>query len=291
MPELNQWTIQRLLTWTIAHFSSKQIASARLDAELLLAQTLKCKRLDLYMRFDQPLTPEELSEFKGYVQRRSSFEPVAYIRGAQEFYGLDFIVNKNVLIPRPETELLIDEILKWQAHAPEKAFSILEIGSGSGCIAITLAQKQKNCRVTAIDISEPALRTARENATRHGVNDQIEFLQTSYEDYSTLNVYDIVCSNPPYIARSAQNLSAGVREFEPEKALFGGEVGYETIENWLPKMISHLAPGGLLVFEFGFDQKSKVIELLKSNQLDGAEVLNDFSGHPRIARATKKLKV
>jgi release factor glutamine methyltransferase len=299
MMEKELWTIQKLLDWTSKHFSTKGIGSARLDTELLLARALGCKRLDLYLKFDQPLKPEELSNFKEMVKRRSQKEPVAYILGEKEFYGRGFSVGPGVLIPRPETEHLIDTVLEWvrlnsgaaEFKKEEQELKILDVGSGSGAIGVTLALEFPKSHVKAIEASHVAAQFTETNAAKLGAS--VEVLNQDFESYaqSTTEIFDVVASNPPYIGRLAQDtLQEDVKGFEPEQALYGGNQGHELLTKWLPLYVKLLKPNGLLVFEIGSDQGEIVKKLLAENEeLDQIQIIQDYSGHPRIARAIKKV--
>jgi len=288
------WTIQKIIDWTTKHFVSKGISSARLDTELLLARALSCRRLDLYLKFDQPLKNEELSTFKEMVKRRSQKEPVAYILGEKEFYGRGFSVGPGVLVPRPETEHLIDEVLTWvkQGGFTYNELRILDVGSGSGCIGLTLAAELPNARVVLLDSSQVACSFTESNALKLGVSEVVEVINQDFESYaqSTTEQFDIVASNPPYIGTLVKSeLQEDVRRYEPEQALFGGSRGDELINRWMPSYIKLLKPLGLLVFEIGSDQGEVAKKILAdSKDLDQGRLAADYSGHPRIVRAIRK---
>jgi release factor glutamine methyltransferase len=293
--DLNQgWTIQKLLTWTTQHFASKNISSARLDAELLLSHMLGCKRLDLYLRFDQPLGAAELARFKEFVIRRAKNEPVAYILGSKEFYGREFKVGPGALIPRPETEHLIDEVLNWakaQRASDEPApLKILEVGAGSGCIAATLAKELPQAKVLALEKSEEAFLWAKLNVEAHQVGGQVEVVHQDFDRFRTDAKFDVIVSNPPYVGENTKHhLAPDVRDFEPPAALYGGEVGYELLRRWIPVWCGLLGPKGLLVIEIGFDQGPIVNKILDDQQeLESVKIINDYAGHSRIARAIKR---
>jgi release factor glutamine methyltransferase len=287
---LEVWTVQKLVQWTANHFSSKQIESARLDAELLLSHVLKCKRLDLYMNLQKPVLPSELASYRELVKRRALKEPVAYLTGEQEFYGRTFKVGADVLIPRPETEELVGEVFSFlKAKADLDDLSVLDIGAGSGCIGLTLAAEFKNIKVKSLDVSERALELTRENAERLQVSDRLEFLLFDFEKFESDEKFNVVVSNPPYIGLKNVNvMGVGVMEYEPKLALFGGDKGHELIARWASQMVGFLKPGGLLALEIGFDQ-GKIIEEIFSSQknLTEVQIKKDYSGHCRIARAIK----
>lgn len=286
------WTIQKLLTWTTQHFIGRGIDSARLDAEILLSHVLDCRRLDLYLKFDQPMKAAELAAFRELVKRRSRREPVAYIVGNKEFYGREFQVGTGALVPRPETEHLIDAVLDWarQNDVKDKSLDILDVGTGSGCIAVTLAAELPGAYVKALDISPDAIKWAQINGVALGVNERLEFVCQDFSAFEGReSSFDVIASNPPYIGRDHQSeLAVDVKDHEPEPALYGGSQGPELWSNWVDKWVKLLKPGGLLVFEIGFDQGVLARETLLADQrLNGAQVINDYAGHPRIARATK----
>ncbi len=284
------WTVQNIIIWTTRHFHSKQIDSSRLDAEVLLASVLRCRRIDLYLRFDQPLKPDELLCFKDLVKRRAKREPVAYILGEKEFYGRTFKVGDGVLVPRPETEHLIDEVLRWAQPSQREFLEILEVGAGSGCIAVTLAKELPSAKVRTLDSSELAANFAQENSLRWQTADRIAVEVQDFEKYDLReSLFDIVVSNPPYVAREVEKyLPSDVIGFEPHQALFGGQAGHETMAKWIPKMLCALKPGGFFACEIGFDQKDRVHEILKATELcEDVRFINDYGGNSRVATAIK----
>ena len=259
------WTIAQILTWTQNYFRERHIATARLDAEVLLAHALGCERVRLYTHFDQPLTAPERQTFRAFVQRRVRHEPVAYIRGKREFYGRDFAVTPDVLIPRPETEHIIELALghlKAQPQSPS-ALRILDVGTGSGILAITLAAELPDSHVTAIDISAAALHIARRNAATHKVDDRVSFIEGDLlAPCANLPPFDLIVSNPPYVEACAQ-LPADVRDHEPALALFAGNDGLAIWRRLIPAVRAHLqASGGLFLGEIGSTQAPAVQQLL-----------------------------
>jgi release factor glutamine methyltransferase len=287
---VNEWTIQKLIQWTTQHFGAKGIESSRLDAELLLAHTLNCKRLDLYLKFDQPVSTAELASFKNLVMRRTQREPVAYILGRQEFFSYSFDVSPGVLIPRPETEHLLEEALSWAKLKSDEKISILDIGSGSGAIGVTLAIEDPRIHVTALDISEKASRQTSTNAKKFDVLDRVLAENKDFFQWESPHTFDAVVSNPPYVGKNTSDaLSKEVRDFEPHVALFGGEKGDEILSQWIPKMVEALKPSGLFLCEIGYDQETRARALAEeTGVLTNIEILKDYSGHPRILKAFKK---
>jgi release factor glutamine methyltransferase len=284
MENKDVWTIQRVLTWTTEHFSGKKISSARLDAEILLAQTLQCRRLDLYLKFDQPLKDTELKAYKELIRRRGEYEPIAYITGVKEFYSRPFLVDESVLIPRPETEMLVEEVVKW---AKDKNNIVgLDIGTGSGCICTTLALEIPESKWTGVDISKEAIETATENSQR--LNAAVEFSTSDYLDWKPAAAYSVITANPPYISEDErEDLAPDVRQYEPSEALFGGPVGTELIKAWLPKIHTELSPGGLLMMEMGITQWETTLKQAQEIGFAEAKILSDLTGRPRFLRAIK----
>ncbi|MEE8409501.1 MAG: peptide chain release factor N(5)-glutamine methyltransferase [Myxococcota bacterium] len=289
------WTIQRILTWTQQHFVAKGIQSARLDAEVLLASVMGVGRVQLYTNYDQPLRQEERAAFRALVQRRAAREPVAHILGRKEFYSRDFAVTRDVLIPRPETEHLVDAVLEWIEKQELTAPRIVDIGTGSGAIAVTLACELPQAAVVATDVSQEALGVARRNAEKHGVADRIEFLHgdlfESLGDESPRR-FDVVVSNPPYVDVEARDvLQPEVRDWEPEVALFAGEGGLAVVQRLCAEVHPHLEAPGLFACEIGYDQQALVVALLAdAGPWARNEVLPDLQGHPRVALAERAPK-
>lgn len=288
-PPPTVWTIRALLTWTIDFLKAKGIAEARLDTEILLAHVLKCKKIEMYARYDELPTDAERAKFKELITRRVAGWPVAYLVGYRAFYMLTFDVDPAVLIPRSDTETLVleaDKRLK-KLTAPE----VLDLGTGSGCIAISLAHQKKDARVTVTDISPDALAVAQKNASKCGVADRMTFLQGDL--FSALPpgaTFDLIASNPPYIAQSEfAALSADVRDHEPRIALDGGPDGlafYRRIANGVPPF---LKPGGSLLLEIGYTQNDAVRALLAERpELEVGPTLKDMGGHPRVVTARKR---
>lgn len=276
------WDIQKVLTWTTQHFESKSIPSARLDAELLLAHILKCKRIELYLKFDQPVETQNLSRYKELIKRRTQLEPVAYILGEKDFYGRTFNVGQGVLVPRPETEHLVEEVL---LNKKDEEFSILDVATGSGCIAATLAAEIPNAKIKALDVSKDSEKFSKENFLKLNVADRVEFILSDFVEYanSTQEKFDFVISNPPYISLRAE-LMTDVKMYEPSLALYGGEVGDEILKKWLPLMYNICKPGGTILCEIGFDQKNAVEEIFKEQTVT---FVKDYSGKDRVMKVVK----
>ena len=288
------WTTRRLLGWITDHVGSKGIESPRLVAEMLLAHVIGCERMRLYMEVDRPASPLELTALRELVARAAKHEPVQYLVGHAWFFGREFKVDKRVLIPRPSTETLVQHVLQHRRAAPGHANPIIaDIGTGSGCIAISLAIHIANATVVATDESPEAIDLARANAQRHRVEDQIEFrlgrdLQPLTGGSSRAEI-DIICSNPPYISDAEwAEVEPNVRDFEPEAALRGGADGLNLIGVLIAEAGQLLRPGGQLVMEIAHSQRKPVLELVaKADLLSNPIVLKDHEDFWRVLIAER----
>jgi release factor glutamine methyltransferase len=258
----------------------------RLDAELLLAGVLGVKRLDLYLQHDRPLTPDELARYRAAVRRRLRREPLQYILGTAPFRHLELHVDPRVLIPRPETELLAGEVLAW-ATSHGRHGAVLDIGTGSGAIALSLAREGTFSRVVASDVSPDALDVARSNAQRLGIAN-VEFRSGSLFDVvCTGEAFDVIVSNPPYVAEDERHtLTPEVAQYEPATALYGGADGWDVLRLIVSGACGHITPGGLLALEIGAAQGSAVLDLIATaGGFDDVRVLQDLSGRDRMVLA------
>ncbi|MCC7422192.1 MAG: peptide chain release factor N(5)-glutamine methyltransferase [Planctomycetaceae bacterium] len=287
------WTVQRILEWTTAHLKKHGSDTPRLDAEILLAHARHCRRLDLYTRFDDVLTEDERTTMRDLVQRRAKHEPVAYLVGRREFYGLPFRVTSDVLIPRPDTETLVMELL--EALKPTTEPRLLDIGTGSGCIAITAAKQRPDARVTAIDRSEAALAVARDNAETLGVSDRVEFLHGDLfaplrASGSNAASFDAVASTPPYIREDEfDGLQPDVRLHEPRIALVAGGDGLDVARRLIAESPEFLKPGGRLMLEIAPEQAEAVRTLLETQgSFDEVRLIKDLNRDLRVASARKR---
>jgi len=280
-------TIREAIARTTAYLEQKGSTSPRLDAEVLLAETLSTDRLHLYLDLERPLQAEERDRYREFVRRRAAHEPVAYIIGYKEFYGLPFEVDRRVLIPRPETEQVVEAALEFLREIPTPA--ILDVGGGSGAIAVALARQLETARIWATELSEGALEVARENATRLGVGAQVEFIHGDLFA-GICHAFDCVVSNPPYVRQSdRETMQPDVREYEPQEALFAGADGLDVIGRLIAEAPDHLKDGGRLLFEFGFGQLEAVKKLVESTPaLVLVQVLHDLRKIPRVAVAEKR---
>ncbi|TWT31763.1 peptide chain release factor N(5)-glutamine methyltransferase [Blastopirellula retiformator] len=287
------WTVGRLLKWTADYLQQQKHAdSPRLDAELLLAQALGCKRIELYTRFDEVVADEPRGKFRGLVKQRASGMPVAYLLGRKEFYSRDFKVTQDVLIPRPETEhLVIAALDRLREIAKSGAPQICDVGTGSGCIAITLAKELKTLQATAVDISPAALQIAQANAEKHEVADRVVFVESdllnALDEQPTL---DVIVSNPPYIGLVEKpTLPRDVLEFEPHAALFSGEDGLDAIRELVAQAPSRLKPGGWLLIEFGpIVAEAATAIVAGSPHFEPPTVEKDLAKLPRVLIARRK---
>ncbi len=256
--------------------------TARLDAELLLAHVLERSRTWLYTWPEHPLSREQLANFDRLLEQRQRGVPVAYLTGQSEFWSLSLEVNEATLIPRPETELLVEQLL---SRIPDdKESRIAELGTGSGAIAIAVAQQRPHCQIVATDCSTEALATAKRNAARHQLNN-IRFRHGSWYGPLAEERFDLIASNPPYIAEGDPHLEEGDLRFEPRSALTAGAEGLDAIRALVRDGRSHLNPGGWLLLEHGFNQAAAVGELLRHSGYHSIQCYPDLAGHHRITAA------
>jgi release factor glutamine methyltransferase len=265
------------------YMEKKGVESPRLNSELFLAGILKCKRLELYLNFERPLTTAETDTLRNYISRRGKFEPLQYILGSVEFYGLEFAVNPAVLIPRQETEILIDTVL--QKLGEDFSGRILDIGTGSGIIPICLAAHIPNAIFTALDISNDALNTALANAEQNGASERIEFVQGDIldKDLSFNNKFDAIISNPPYISvKDCENLQKELLEYEPRGAYCDDADGYTFYREIILRAKNYLNPSGKLFFEAGEGQYILIEEMLKDAGWCNVESAKDYLNIERV---------
>jgi release factor glutamine methyltransferase len=275
------------LSSAIQRLTSAQVPSPRMNAELLLMFTLGRDRAYLYGHPEYQLTAEEASRYGEALEQRSRGIPAQYITGHQEFWGMDFIVSPAVLIPRPETEHVIEELLARVGRAPSPAnLHIVDVGTGSGCIAVALAKELAQAEIHATDISSAALEVARANAARLQLESRIRFHECDLLDSIEKNSFDFVVSNPPYVGESEEeSVQLEVRKFEPKNAVFAGPSGLEVIERLIPQARDVLKPGGWLVMEISGTIAARVREVLA--RWNNAQITNDLQGIERVAAAQK----
>ena len=282
-----------LLVWTQSFFERHGLDTPRLDAEILLAHTLNCRRIDLYLRHDQPLNPIELGRFKPLIRRRARREPVAYILAEREFWSRTFAVNPHVLIPRPETESLVQSGMDaLQQFDPMRPATVLELGTGSGAVIVTLAAELPGNLYFAMDRSLGALAVAVQNARRHLAPGSIRFFCGNWLEALDPQGggFDLLISNPPYIARpDLEGLAPEIRAHEPRRALDGGADGLAALRQIIAAAPGCLRPGGSLLLEIGYDQADAVGALVKAQvQFDGLQWVEDLAGHRRVAKIRKR---
>lgn len=279
-----RWTVRRILEWTTEHLRKHGSETPRLDAEILLAHARGCQRIELYTRYEEELTGEQRAVMRDLVRKRADAVPVAYLVGFREFYSLDFRVTPDVLIPRPDTETLVMELLQRAKDVPEA--KILDVGTGSGCIAIAAAVNHPTAKLTAIDRSEAALAVARENAERHGVTERIRFLHGDlYAPLDPDERFDFVVSNPPYVREDELgSLQPEVRLHEPKTALLGGADGLDVVRRLVAGAAAHLVDGGRLLFEIAPEQAPAVRQLLENEPaFTDVRIIADLSRLDRVA--------
>ena len=275
--EAEIWTTLKVLTWTVGYLTEKGVENARREAEWLLCEATGLDRIGLYLNFDKPLQDDELSAYRSMVARRGKREPLQHILGSQEFDGREFIVTKDVLIPRYDTETLLEEAAR---QAPQ-ARTVLDIGTGSGCIAISLAHRLPHAALTAVDLSPDALSIARRNAEQN--NAQIEFLLGSFFQPLAGRRFDLIVSNPPYITQAdLATLQPEVRDFEPRLALDGGPDGLDAYRVLAAEAPRYLEPNGWLLMEIGAGQDKDVARLLADAGFDAIVTVPDSAGIMRV---------
>ncbi len=291
----NNWKVTQAYFWAGKHLTSHDIPSAFTEAEYLLAYTLKCEKKDILKLHDKVLEEDEIKRFKEVIDRRVKREPSQHIIGEEEFWGLTFKVTPDVLIPRPETQLLVKEALKdARAHEPDPNKLILDICTGSGCIAVCMSLELKKSQVYAVDISEKALEVARENAKRHGLDKRLTFLQGDLlhpiEPLGFQNKVDMVLSNPPYVSKKMVDiLQPEIKHYEPMLAVAGGEDGFDFYRRIIPESAKYLKPGGSLILEIGYGQTDGTVALLEQEKVfEGIEVKKDFAEIDRVIKAKLK---
>lgn len=284
------WTVLRLLNWTRDHFERNQVDDPRLSAEVLLAHSLNCKRIELYARFDYKPDSQQLDTFRDYVRRATRHEPIAYLVGSREFYSLSFSVTPDVLIPRPETEMLVQQaqdVLKTL----DGPGTLWDACTGSGCVAVAAAVQVKTLQVLATDLSDKAVAVAAGNAEKHGVADRVTCLVADGlhlpETAAEMAPFDVITANPPYI-RTSEEVAESVKH-EPELALYAGENGMEIVGPMIQQAPDHLRSEGALILEFGIDQADEIRDrLLATDLFYEPEIYSDLQGLDRICVAIRK---
>jgi release factor glutamine methyltransferase len=279
--------ISSFLNWSKGQLAEAGVPSPRLDSEIILAHTLKISRTDLWTQNQRILSESEIKMVKKYMERRFNREPISQICGHQEFWSIDFVVDENVLSPRPETELLIETALNCISSSPTA--KILDLGVGSGAIAVTMAKEISECKVSAIDIDPKALNIAKENSERHGVINRIEFICADLRTSDWSGCFSLILSNPPYIkSEDIEKIMPEVRNYEPRIALDGGVTGLDFYRSIIPMAVDRLEENGFLILEIGHDQAYEVTALLNNfSCYQNIKVIQDYSGYDRVVKAQK----
>jgi release factor glutamine methyltransferase len=279
-----RWTVLKVITWTTEHFQKKGMDNPRLDAEVLLAHLLGIDRMGLYLNYDTPLKEGERALYREMIQRRTAGEPVAYIVGHREFWSMKFAVSPESLIPRPETEHLVEEAVRIgkELCPPQR---VLEIGHGCGAVAIALATELTEAHIVATDISPGTRSLARDNAEAHGVGERVRFVMGDLyppED----EPFDLICSNPPYIPTGEiLHLAPEVRDYEPLTALDGGEDGLLFFREIAQGAADFLTEGGWLLLEMGKGQDPQVARILQEQGFSHIDLVPDYAGVKRVIKA------
>ena len=264
---------------------TNKIKNPNLDSELILSKVLNKTREQILINFNDFINQKQLQKFNNYLSRRKKNEPIAYILGLKHFWKYKFLINNSVLIPRPDTEIVIEESLKFIKY--NKSKKILDIGTGSGCIVISLLKERPKCAATALDISKKAIKVAKTNAKLHHLGNKIEFINIDIDKY-TSNKYDLIISNPPYIENVSLNrLDDDVKFYEPKLALSGGFDGYREIKKVIKKSKNLLKVNGKLIIEIGDKQKSQSVMLLRKNGFYVNKIRKDLAGRDRCIVSTK----
>lgn len=274
------WTVRAILKWTVEKFRSKGIENPRLESEIFIAKALGTDRVGVYLNMERPLSNSERLDLRSMVARRLKFEPLAYIIGEKEFYGYTFEVDKNVLIPRPDTESLIEEI---RSYFKDEDFRLLDVGCGSGAICVTCALLFPNAHIVGLDKSKAALEISRRNASKHQVD--IEFVESDLFENAGNRQFDIIVSNPPYVGLN-EEIGEEVK-WEPSLALYAGEDGFSVISRLIKDAPGFLVKNGILLIETGYTQTGETARLMESDFYD-IKAGRDLAGNPRYV--TGKLK-
>ncbi len=283
-----KWTVLKVLQWTTAYFERKHVEQPRASAEVLLAHVLKMKRLQLYLNYDRPLSPTELTSYRATIQRRAAREPTQYITGKQEFWSLELEVTPAVLIPRPETELLVEKTLALVGNSAKR---MLDLGTGSGAVALALAHECPHLHITASDQSYAALQVARRNALRHQLQGRIAFVAADLLSgfASSVAPFDIIVSNPPYIGENEfPSLAPEIIQYEPRSALLAGPQGLAVIRRIIDEAPAYLKSDGALLLEIGAGHAELLRdELPKAHGYVHFEFHRDYSGIVRLLHLRK----
>lgn len=280
------WTIGKIIEQTKQYFAKYEVSSPRLDAEILLCSILEQERIYLYVNFDQPLQTSEVDLYRKLIVRRAKGEPIAYILGKKAFLNLELLVDKNVLIPRPETELLAERVIKFCQKYD--AVEVLDIGTGSGALAVSIAHNCPNAKVTAVDVSQAALAVAKKNAQKYDLLKQIDFVESDLYNSLQKKKFAVIVSNPPYIeSKEIKGLAKEVQN-EPVLALDGGKDGLDIYRIIVQRAKEFLAKDGLLALEIGYNQAEALKELGQKSEFENIQVIKDYADLDRIVLMSAK---
>jgi release factor glutamine methyltransferase len=283
------WTIRRLVAWGADDLKKHGINSPRLDVELLLGKVLALNRVGLLVDSDRPLSKSELGAYRALHVRRRAQEPVAYLLGVREFFGRPFRVDNRVLVPRPDTEILVEVALD-RTRARSMCARVLDLCTGSGCVAVTLARERPTTQVVASDVSRAALVVARENALRLGAMNVGIVESDGFDAFRAQSgTFDLITANPPYLRDTdIASLSADIREYEPSIALRGGAEGLDLARRIVAQAPSYLDDGGVLALEIGADQGEAVANLFRASHFVSIDLHRDYGGHERVVTGVKR---
>lgn len=290
----SDWTVIKLLTWTTEYLANADVDQARLCAEILLGHVLQCHRIDLYVQFEHRPTPPQLTQFRQLLQRCAQHEPTAYLTGTAHFYSLELKVSPAVLIPRPETELLVTQAVDFLRHQTNRPhLQTLDMCTGSGCVAIAIAANVIETEIIALDRSAAALEIAQANIDQHDLQSRVTLLQSDlFENIhqAPADIFDLVVANPPYISTAEfETLDPMVSQYEPQEALLAGPDGLAVHRRLLDQAEDHLADAGALMVEVAYNQAQQVIALFQqSGYLTDISAVKDNLGHQRVVKARKK---
>lgn len=275
---------------SIQFFKDKKIESARLDAELLLAHVLKIDRLQIYLKYDQPLSEDEISACREAVRRRAQGESVAYITGEKGFFGETYFVGSGVLVPRPETETLVEEAIKFIKESKLETPRVLDLGAGTGCIGFSILRNVPGATLVSIEKSPKAHEYLKRNQEHLDLVNRSEIVLSDVMDYKPATKFDVIVANPPYIAPSDPHIQDSVKKFEPHDALFATEEGFSDLFRWSSKFSACLNRPGIMLFEMGHLQGTKLKEYFTSlNAFSSVQILKDLSGLDRIVKAVNNI--
>jgi release factor glutamine methyltransferase len=294
MTSTETWTIQKLLNWVAEYLKNKDLDSPRLSAELLISHVLGLKRIELYTQFNKVIEQEQLTQLHALVKRAAEQEPIAYLTGKREFYSLEFEITNACLIPRPETEMLVERAIEFLRKRTGEQF-ICDLCTGCGCVATAIARNYANCRIVATDISDAALEVAERNVIKHGLPNRIKLLRGDLFEPIIPGLgpakFDLITANPPYVSEPEYDkLSKNVKDFEPKQALIAGYDGLDVIKKIIADSGKFLKPAGALMLEIGNELCLPVEKLLKeSGCFETVTIEKDYQKLDRLAVAFGKL--